>query len=711
MASLSALAKHSEGIVPPAGDVAAAPSLQPSRPSRRPPSVIDIVNALDPNGLTAASPPPPAAPSRPPGYSTPDKGDARARCIEYLKDVELSIQGQGGSSAMLWACRVAVWGFDLGEGDGYDVIWDHYNPTAQPPWLEHELRKKCRDANDPNFGHPRGWLLHTVRNRPTLARDPSRPVPSFGPLFSPATADSSPQPRDPLADPVTPPSSPAGAGQGEESDDAASVLGLEGVEPTDPYRLAWGFIQACHWRRSDGTSGLTLRLWGNRFAQWKAGAYVRLDDKSVRSSLQGWIESDFLRMHTRAIDQHKKNDVKRTTEKEPPRKLKATRPVVGDAFSAVEQICRIPDGLSPPCWIGAGPPPAELVACRNGLVHVPAFLAGRAGAFIPATPRFVSCVRTDFDFDANAPEPREWLRFLNDIWEGDPASVACLQEWFGYLLTPDTSHHKMLMIVGPPRAGKGTIGRVLTALIGKENCASPALGNLGDRFALADLLDKTVAVFADARLSGRADSVAITEQLLSISGEDARTVELKFKDAMTTTLRTRFVFFSNELPRFGDSSGAIVSRFVFLKLTKTFADNLDLDLLDKLLPELPGILLWAMKGWERLRTRRAFTVPASAAEMRQDADDIASPVKVWAGECCEPGAEFWESTDDLFKSWEGWCERTGRERPGTREHFVRDVLAAMPTLKRDKKSVGKLRKNGYSGIRLLSAVELDQVPL
>jgi len=34
-----------------------------------------------------------------------------------------------------------------------------------------------------------------------------------------------------------------------------------------------------------------------------------------------------------------------------------------------------------------------------------------------------------------------------------------LQDWFGYTLSPDTSQQKMLMIVGPTRSGKGTIGR------------------------------------------------------------------------------------------------------------------------------------------------------------------------------------------------------------------------------------------------------------
>lgn len=59
----------------------------------------------------------------------------------------------------MWAARVACWGFDLGESDGFEVLDTYYNPLCVPEWSESELRKKCRDAMDPDFRHPRGWLL------------------------------------------------------------------------------------------------------------------------------------------------------------------------------------------------------------------------------------------------------------------------------------------------------------------------------------------------------------------------------------------------------------------------------------------------------------------------------------------------------------------------------------------------------------------------
>ena len=77
---------------------------------------------------------------------------------------------------------------------------------------------------------------------------------------------------------------------------------------------------------------------------------------------------------------------------------------------------------------------------------------------------FYTTAALDFDFDAHAGEPAEWLKFLSQLWTDDPASVATLQEWIGYLLTLDTRQEKILLLIGPKRSGKGTIARVISRI-------------------------------------------------------------------------------------------------------------------------------------------------------------------------------------------------------------------------------------------------------
>jgi putative DNA primase/helicase len=92
------------------------------------------------------------------------------------------------------------------------------------------------------------------------------------------------------------------------------------------------------------------------------------------------------------------------------------------------------------------------------------------------------------------------------VWPEDRESIDTLQEWFGYTLLPDTSQHKILTVVGPPRSGKGTIARTHQSVLGAGNVASPTLGSLADQFGLQGLIGKTLAIISDARLSGRTSS-------------------------------------------------------------------------------------------------------------------------------------------------------------------------------------------------------------
>ena len=109
-------------------------------------------------------------------------------------------------------------------------------------------------------------------------------------------------------------------------------------------------------------------------------------------------------------------------------------------------------------------------------------------------------------------------------WLDDPQSVDCLQEIFGYSLLADTSLQKMFFLLGPRRSGKGTIARILRGLVGAHNVAAPTLGSLQGEFGLQPLLNRTLAVIGDARLSGRSDEAQIVERILSITGEDAQTI-------------------------------------------------------------------------------------------------------------------------------------------------------------------------------------------
>jgi putative DNA primase/helicase len=275
-----------------------------------------------------------------------------------------------------------------------------------------------------------------------------------------------------------------------------------------------------------------------------------------------------------------------------------------------------------------------------------------------------------------------------------------LQEIMGYLLTPDTALQKIFSIVGPMRSGKGTIARVINALLGPDNVAAPTLGSLAREFGLAGLIGKKAAIISDARLSAKADQAAIAERLLSISGEDHQGVARKYLPDFNGPLPVRFVILSNELPRLADASGALPSRFVLLIMKKSFLGKEDHGLTNRLMGELPSILNWSLDGMDRLRKRGYFIQPDSGKEAVQELADLSSPIGAFTRDRCEVGPGYAVETKLLYGAWCEWCASQGRDHPGTLQSFGRDLRAAVPGL-----STTKPRRDGerllmYEGISL-----------
>jgi putative DNA primase/helicase len=486
-------------------------------------------------------------------------------------------------------------------------------------------------------------------------------------------------------------------GAGQENSEAAGTCQSPPEAEDDPHRLARLILD--DYRRADG---LCLRYWREEFHVWNGTVYRAVPAKELRAQACQRIKQEFDRLTALAVQRRRRHH-ENGRRKPPPVARKVTTELVTNTLQALAGMTLLPSTVEPPTWLeGQGPFTArEVLTCNNGLIHLPSFVSARNYSH-PLTPRLFSPNGLGYDFEANAGPPVEWLRFLKKVWpaDRDTDTIAALQEWFGYNLLPDTRQHKILLIVGPKRSGKGTIARVLRALIGIDNTTAPTLAGLGSNFGLWPLLGKTLAIISDARLSGRSDAAIVVERLLSISGEDAQTIDRKCMSHVTTKLPVRFMILTNELPRLNDASGAIVSRLIVLPQTRSWYGQEDIYLTERLVPELPSILLWAIDGWKRLQERGYFLQPASGQMLIADLEDLASPISAFIRERCTLQERTEIFIRDLFAAWKSWCEEKGRKDPGTEQGFGRDLRAALPTLNVRQPRVGGSRVRVYEGIRL-----------
>jgi len=144
-----------------------------------------------------------------------------------------------------------------------------------------------------------------------------------------------------------------------------------------------------------------------------------------------------------------------------------------------------------PEWFGEDAPVEnlrELVACQNGLLDV------GSRRLWPHTPKFWSPNVLEFGYDPKARAPR-FEQFLEEIFPGDPGAQRGLLEMMGLCLTDETKYQKAFMFVGPKRGGRGTIGRVLRGLIGRENYVGSTLKAFSEDFGMQSFIGKKVVVF------------------------------------------------------------------------------------------------------------------------------------------------------------------------------------------------------------------------
>lgn len=446
------------------------------------------------------------------------------------------------------------------------------------------------------------------------------------------------------------------------------------LDPRDPMQVARALV-AAHFVNDDHR---LLHRHRGTFWRFQENHYALADQETVRAAVWSFLEG-----------------AQRHGDDGKPVPFKPNGARVSDVLDALASVCNLDSRIDPPSWLDGAddlPVAAEMFALGNGLLHLP------SGELYPPTPSYFGLTASEVEFDPDAPDPKHWLAFLGDLFGNDESAIIALQDWFGYALSSDTSQQKIMFVVGPRRSGKGTIARVLTALVGRENVANPTLASLQTPFGLAPLIGKPLAFITDARLGSRSDQAAITERLLSISGEDALTIDRKFIPAWTGRLPTRFAIMTNELPRISDTSGALVGRLIVLVLERSFYGREDPALTARLLTELSGILNWSLHGYRRLRQRGYFVQPASAREAIDDLEMLASPIKAFLNNRCHVRPGLTVPVELLYQTWKVWCDSVGRKEAGTKQTFGRDLKAAIPSLRTTQPRDGDSRYRSYEGV-------------
>lgn len=253
--------------------------------------------------------------------------------------------------------------------------------------------------------------------------------------------------------------------------------------------------------------------------------------------------------------------------------------------------------------------------------------------------------------------PHSFMEWLEQVLGDDEDMHRHMWEVIGYLLMTGNPLQKIILLHGEGGNGKGTLLRVLRALLGRENYSSVSLHQLvDDRFATSGLYGKIANISGD--LSSR--FLSDPQVLKEITGGDSISASRKFGQSFEFVPYAVPVFASNEYFRTSDSSIGWRRRWEVIEFTRRVDGNGTFDE-QLLLDDIPGIFNLAMDGLRRLMTRGKFAPPAAAVEATTRLHEDADPFMLWLD---EDEHVFLEPTDtapclDVYRKYSNWCKRGG----------------------------------------------------
>jgi putative DNA primase/helicase len=296
-----------------------------------------------------------------------------------------------------------------------------------------------------------------------------------------------------------------------------------------------------------------------------------------------------------------------------------------------------------------------LLACANGTLDL------RTGILGAHDPTQLISLGSEIIFDPAATCPR-WLRFLEEVFDGDQELIEFVQRLAGYSLTGNTREHVLAVLHGSGANGKSTLVEILQLLLGglARTSAFESFVRTRDKGTRNDLarLQRARMVVASESGEGRHLDEATVKTL---TGGD--TIAVRFLYGEFFEFRPEFKLFlvTNHRPRVDGDDDAIWRRLRLIPFEVSFQGREDRELRATLERELPGILAWAVEGclaWQENGLGKAGAVEAATKEYRQDEDMLGA----FLDEHCEQGLAEEVEAARLRGAYEAFCKELG-ERP------------------------------------------------
>jgi putative DNA primase/helicase len=438
-----------------------------------------------------------------------------------------------------------------------------------------------------------------------------------------------------------------------------------------PNRLAEGFYQMAGIHEPTGHRKLVF--WRGSFYLWEEGIYQLITDSDIRTYIADYIRG-----------------TRQTT----------TANIVNSTLVNVQVLAKLDNRIQPNSWLGKTKVD-RLLAAQNGLIIFDDLNENGQPKLIDHTPDYFTLVKLPYNYDPKA-QCTGWLKFLDEVMEGDADRIHLLQQWAGYLLIPNLRRQQFLICVGEGANGKGVFFEILIRMLGQDNCSSLPLSRFGERFALASTYGKLL----NATSEGISQITPLEETVLKeYTGDGLMTFERKHRDHFDAKPTAKLMIATNELPSFSDKTDAVWRRMLLVPFERSFTkDQQNPNLAEELKEELPGIFNWAYYGMVDLENN-GFVVSAKCREALEQYRRDVNPTKVFLQEnyCIDSGAVGLPCSS-VYSSYCDWCKDRGYKSLNE-ANFGKEIKRVFPKVQKTRPEINCKRTSVYSNLAVLEDAE------
>jgi putative DNA primase/helicase len=256
-----------------------------------------------------------------------------------------------------------------------------------------------------------------------------------------------------------------------------------------------------------------------------------------------------------------------------------------------------------------------------------------------------------------------WSKFLKRITTDNKYLIGFLQRFVGYCLSGDISEHVFVFAYGSGANGKGTFINTIVKIMGDYATVADIntfLDSRNERHPtdVAKLRGARLAVAQEIQEGRSWDE----QRIKAITGGDRQTARFMRQDFFDFDPAFKLFIAGNHKPRLRVIDEAMRRRMLLVPFTVQIPPKeRDLKLMEKLEPEWPAILRWALDGyieWQKVGLMAPAIVTSATNEYFESEDTFGQ----WIEDECtaEIGNQNkWDRFSELFESWTDYATKIG----------------------------------------------------